>query len=328
LRIKPAILIISILIGYIAGIGIVFFDNHPTKASFAEAYPNFSKISNHNVTAENFKEPTTLSRPEDQLNAVWFFRRYPFFLVWSIMHIIGVALCFAMIVVAFFIQKYLRTVYKVKARKIILTHSLVFVTVIAVVVLIYHNGWGFDYVAHLIPMNHPKYKIYGMEILNYIAGGLNLGNMVLIAFVADEKRHTVTRDELSDLNKFFHASLFIAATIVAYATLTSGVLFKALNHFYFSLYDTIPKTDLYFPFTFITMLGFINTFLLSMFYFPCLLVFQNIQRSSRQHAIQPEKKEITHPKSVPIFLGLTKDMIETIQTILALLAPLITGLFS
>ena len=51
--------------------------------------------------------------------------------------------------------------------------------------------------------------------------------------------------EMSKLKKLFHSSLFVTAIIIAYATLASGALFKALNEFYYSFYDPAKKITLF-----------------------------------------------------------------------------------
>jgi len=81
LRIKPIILIIAVLLGYAVGVGILFFDNSPTQASFATGFSNFSKITDHNVAQQAFSEPITLQLDrEKRSEQIWFFRAYPDFL--------------------------------------------------------------------------------------------------------------------------------------------------------------------------------------------------------------------------------------------------------
>ncbi len=325
MHIRPVILITGILIGYVFGMEILFYDNTPGSPSFATGFSHFSKVIDQNAS-QPFSEPTKLESPKKELSQVWFFRKYPGFLTWAIMHIIGVALCFPMCTVAYFIRRNLLAVYKIEAKDRVLANVLVFVPVVAVVLLIYQNAYGFDIAAHYVPMNHAKLKIYSMEFLNYMTGAFSLVNLLLITFIVG-KKPTLTDEQLGKLNKLFHLSLFISAGIVAYATLASGALFKALNNFYYSLYDPTQKSNLYFPFTFIIMLGFINTFLLSMFYFSCLPVFAKAKSTSRQHAIHAVTKE-EPPRSLIGLFGLSKELVEGIQTLLALLAPLITALFS
>jgi hypothetical protein len=131
------------------------------------------------------------------------------------MHVIGVALCFAMCMVNFHIQKTVLASYPLQISKRIKPVILVAISLALIIRISYSAAYGFDFVAYLIPLNHSKVKIYGMEGLNYFVGGYSLVNMILITSVASEYSASINKSEFLRLRKFFHISLFITALIVA-----------------------------------------------------------------------------------------------------------------
>ena len=160
-----------------------------------------------------------------------------------------------------------------------------------------------------------------------MTGAFSLINMMLITSVVKQDAAEINDEEFIRLQKCFHLSLFITAIVIAYATLASGVLYKALNNFYYDLYDPSHKLPPYFPVIIIITLGLINTFLLSMFYFLSSQVFKRFKESHNKNLIL--SSEITsEAKHVRNFWGISNDMLETIKVLLALLALLLSGLFS
>jgi hypothetical protein len=161
------------------------------------------------------------------------------------MHILGVALCFASFIINLYICKKVLITHHLNSIVLIKAILTVAFPVVAIVSLIYHNAYGFDIVVHLIPLNHAAIKIYSMEGLNYIAGAFGLTNVILITYAVEKRGGIMDEIEMSKLKKLFHSSLFVTAIIIAYATLASGALFKALNEFYYSFYDPAKKITLF-----------------------------------------------------------------------------------
>ncbi len=325
--IKPTIIVFGILIGYLLGVFVLFFDNSSGHASFAYQFSHFSVISNAVSNNQVLSERTTLPKPQDGLTQLWFFREQPLFLIWAIMHVIGVSLCISLCILNYYIQKSIRKLYHIQFKKLLTSFLLVFVSLGLIVWISYTTAYGFDYVAYLIPLHHSQIKIYTMEGLNYLTGAYSLINMVLIASVVKDKAAHITEDEFNLLKKLFNTSLFAAAIVIAYATLASGVLYKALNSFYYDLYDATHKSTSYFPVIIIITLGLINTFLLPMFYFPNAQVFKKLKELHSQNIVL-SAGSLPGEKSKGNFWGVTNDMLETIKILLALLAPLLSGLFS
>lgn len=327
LSIKPTILIVCIFTGYLIGVSVYFFDNTPYKASFGYNFSHFNTVFDTSSVLKKYKEPTALLSQKDKSSQLWFFREQPLFLLWAIMHVIGVSLCLACCVLNYNIQKSIRTVYRIPVRKSINAFAVVLISLGVIVWASYSRAYGFDYVAYLIPLNHSSIKIYSLESINYLTGAYSLINMMLITSVVKQNASEINNEEFTRLQKCFNLSLFIAATVIAYATLASGVLYKALNNFYYEFYDPNHKSTPYFPVIIIITLGLINTFLLSMFYFPNVQVFKEFKKLYSKNLILSVSIN-DESKNARSFWGISNDILETVKVLLAILAPLLSGLFS
>jgi hypothetical protein len=106
------------------------------------------------------------------------------------------------------------------------------------------------------------------------------------------------------------------------------VLYKALNNFYYVLYDPSRKAAPYFPVGIIITLGLINIFLLAMFNIPCAQVFKKLKEDLSKNIVTSETILEAEEKPAVALFGITNEMIETIKVLLAILGPLLSGIFS
>jgi hypothetical protein len=243
------------------------------------------------------------------------------------MHSIGAALCLLVLVLNVAIQKEVFQEHLISKKHRLRCVIIVVGCVTIIMAISYLAAYGVDYVSYLIPLNHSGVKIYSFEGLNYIAGAYCLVNMMWIAHVVENKGEIITPNEFARLKKLFNMSLFMVSIVIAYATLNSGILYKALNSFYYKLYDPTGKSDPYFPVYIIISLGLLNTFLLCMFYFPNLQVFKRAEERNALLVFPAENIKPPKEDNKSIW-GITSEMLETVKIALALLSPLLSGLFS